>query len=400
MSRGRDSHLNRDEIARLVEEVESALMSPTPGSTSELSDHATACPACGLEVHAQRAVHTSVKGLVSSVTSERTSDCPSEEKWLPLSAGVFSRQDAAPLLEHASSCDYCGRLLRETTEALAPEQSDQSRDVVRQLASSDPRWQRELALRLRDLSLPAREAARSQTPSAFDRVWPHLAGKWTRWVLVGASALLMALGIGLWVESTRSSLLATNRLIAQAYSEQRTLVPRFEDARYGPLRQERGELNSQIDLPQALKDAKVQIAGELSRNSTNPGWLQAKARVDLLEHHHQAAIEALQQAVTSLPDDSSLNVDLAIAYFERAEATGQAEDYERASQLLNRALEKNPTDIVALFNRALVDEGSKKYSEAIRDWDRYLGLDPESEWADEAKRRREVDRQRKTTLRD
>jgi len=40
---------------------------------------------------------------------------------------------------------------------------------------------------------------------------------------------------------------------------------------------------------------------------------------------------------------------------------------------------------VALFNRALVYERMKKPGDASADWERYLELDPDGEWAAEAR---------------
>jgi tetratricopeptide (TPR) repeat protein len=223
----------------------------------------------------------------------------------------------------------------------------------------------------------------------------QLTGSWARWVLAGAGALLLA-GSGLWIENFRLSLSSTNQLIAQAYTEQRTVELRFPGASYGPLRQQRGEHISQRESPQALKDAKVQIARRLAHGSKEPNWLQAKARIDLLEGHFQAAIDTLQQAVVWHPDDSSLKVDLATAYFERAEPTGQPADYAPALDLLNQVLSNNPNHSVAIFNRAIVYERQHKYAEAMADWQRYLQVDPSGGWAAEANTRKEEAKTRRS----
>jgi hypothetical protein len=379
-----DIHLSREEIAQLVEEADSAPRSPALGSSRELVDHAVGCVACGFQVRSQRAVQTNLNALVSFVASERSSGCPAEGKWLPLSAGALSNQEAALLLEHASTCDYCGRLLRETAEALGPEQSGQTREVVRQLASSNPEWQRKLAHRLSDLPQPAEGGSLVRAPSTSGRIRMQPMGSWARWALAGVGALLLALGSGLWIKNFRLSLSSTNQLIAQAYTEQRTVELRFPGASYGQLRQQRGEHISQRERPQALKDAKVQIARRLAQDPKDPNWLQAKARVDLLEGHFQAAIDTLQQVEAWHPDDSSLKVDLSTAYFERAEPTGQPADYAPALDLLNQVLSNNPNNPVAIFNRAIVYKRQHKYAQAVADWQHYLQVDPSGEWAAEA----------------
>jgi len=85
-----------------------------------------------------------------------------------------------------------------------------------------------------------------------------------------------------------------------------------------------------------------------------------------------------------------VEIDLAAALYERAgtqpDPAASAADYEHALQSLNRALGKNPNDVVALFNRAQLYQQQKKYSEAIADWKRYLQIDPSGRWADAALR--------------
>jgi tetratricopeptide (TPR) repeat protein len=196
------------------------------------------------------------------------------------------------------------------------------------------------------------------------------------------------------MERSSPSLSSTNQLIAQAYAEQRPIDLRFPGAAYGPVRQERGESGpsrSRMDEPPQLLEAEIQIARGLARHPQDAGWLQAKARADLFEGHAQLAIDALQQAAALRSPDASLQIDLATAYFERAgtdpNPAQQAADYALALQSLNAVLDKNPNDLVALFNRAEVYQQLKKYSEAAADWRRYLQLDPAGEWADAARQR-------------
>jgi tetratricopeptide (TPR) repeat protein len=385
--RNTDNHLSREEIAQLVEETEAAPRSPMLESSRELVDHAAACVSCGLQVRSQCAVQTNLNALVSFVASERTSDCPAEGKWLPLSAGVLSEQEAAPLLEHASTCDYCARLLRETAAALEPEQSDQTRDVVKRLASSNPEWQRKLAHRLSDLSQPTADGSHVRTPSTSWRIRMQLMGRWARWALAGTVAVLLTLSIGLWINNSRSSLSSTNQLIAQAYTEQRPLVLRFPGARYGPLRQQRGEQSSKMDQPPELLEADLRVARSLARNPKDPGWLQAKASIDLLEGNYQSAIDTLQETRASRLDDFLLKLDLAMAFFERGQAKDQPDDYEKAAQLLALVLKDRPNDEVSIFNYAVTLERLGRYQDAIAAWKHYLQIDRSGEWSEEAQQR-------------
>ncbi|HYM74902.1 MAG TPA: hypothetical protein VE377_02900 [Candidatus Dormibacteraeota bacterium] len=187
------------------------------------------------------------------------------------------------------------------------------------------------------------------------------------------------------------SLSSTNQLIAQAYTEQRPFEWRFPDARYGPVRQRRGAPDPRMDESPALLEAESSIAHALAKHPDDPGWLQAKARTELLEGNYGVAIEALTRAESSSSADESLQLDLAIAYGERARSqtnrSSQFADYDRALQLLNQILARNPNNEVALFNRAVVNEQMNKRAEAVSDWERYLKLDSEGAWVDEAKKK-------------
>jgi tetratricopeptide (TPR) repeat protein len=191
-----------------------------------------------------------------------------------------------------------------------------------------------------------------------------------------------------------ASVSSTNKMIAEAYTEQRPFELRFPGAGYGPVRQQRSESgpsHSRMDEPAELLEAETQIARGLARHPNDPGWMQAKARADLFEGHYQEAIEELQKAKSERPEEASINVDLATAYFERAgdktENAEKAADYDLVLQALNEVLRKNPDNLVALFNRAEVYQQLKLYSDAAADWKHYLQLDPAGEWAREARER-------------
>jgi tetratricopeptide (TPR) repeat protein len=375
-------HLNKEEISWLADE-------DPPVPEHELvraRQHAEECNVCGSQVRTQRLVHVNLRSLSIPVASERTSDCPSEHKWLSLAAGIYS-EEVAPLLAHAADCDYCGGLLREVTDSLGSEPLAQEKSLVRQLVSSRPEWQRGLAEQL--ARWPKSTDADNDKKMLFSvptrlRVFKLR----NSWILGAAAVLLLGAGIGLWLGYSEPSLSATNQLISAAYTERRPFEPRFPGAGIGPLRQQRG-LQQQRESPQSLKEAKAIVARRLTRNPKNPGWLQAKARIDLLDGNYQSAIDGLLVTSMARPDDVSMMVDLATAYFERAETSGTSADLDLAIQSLNRALAKSPNDSVALFNRALVYEREQKYSEALADWDRYLQLNSADGWTAEARKRQE-----------
>jgi tetratricopeptide (TPR) repeat protein len=375
----------------LVETAEFAGATSPNFERDRAAAHANVCSACGARLRALRSAQANLRNMASTVSSERTRDCPAEDKWAALAAGFYAGAEAAPLLAHASECDYCGPLLREASEDFAPELSAQEQARIGQLPSVEAVWQRDVARKMVEMSGP-RPAANI---SSVRETRPHVGwsfSAWTRWAAPVAVAAVLAVAAALWIERS-PSLSSTNELIAHAYTAQRPIELRFPGAGYSPVRQERGEIGpqrSRMDEPPELLEAETQIARGLARHPKDPGWLQAKARTDLFDGNYLAAIDALQQAEAIRPDDLSLKLDLGIAYFERGESKhnpdDQIGDYNLALESLNSVLSTSPNNLVALFNRGMVYERLKKSSEATADWQRYLQLDPVGEWTREAKR--------------
>jgi hypothetical protein len=364
--------------------------------------HADGCSVCGSRLRDHRSVQSRIRSLVSPVASVHTTDgereagqtkdCPPAEKWTGIAAGLASAAEAGPLLLHASSCDYCGPRLLAATEDLDPEISFEESEVIRQLASAAAGWQRDLANKMAHASaVPGKAESRSSAETFWNFA------NWKLWAAPLGAAAVVAVGAAILVERNSPSLSSTNELIAQAYSEQRPIEWRFPGAAYAPVRQERGTsgaAGSGMDEPPALLEAETQIARARASHPHDTGWMQAQARADLFEFHADQAIDLLRQAASARSEDASLNIDLAAAFYERAgtqsDRAARAADYERALQSLNSVLSKNPSDVAALFNRALIYQQQKKYSEAIADWQRYLHIDSSGQWAEAAKQQLEA----------
>jgi tetratricopeptide (TPR) repeat protein len=177
-------------------------------------------------------------------------------------------------------------------------------------------------------------------------------------------------------------------LLARAYTEQRPFELRYAQADYGTLRVVKGSTDSsRLDRPPALLESEARIARELDAHPNDPRWLQARGRAELLDRDFDSAIADLQPHFTLRRVSTPLLTDLACAYFERAQAHGPQPDYKTALDFLNQALKMTPDDPVALFNRAIVYQRMQLYSQAIEDWRHYLGVDPNSQWAAEARKR-------------
>lgn len=311
-------------------------------------------------------------------------ECPRSVEWPRVAAGAVSFEASQDFLRHAAQCDHCGPLVK-TTGTLDDAFTVEEEAAIAKLESRLPD-RRDFSRRL---------SALSQAPTANPPLLSH--GKkralaWPVWVYGAAAAAVVAAALTLFLWLRPES---PDQLLAEAYSQQRTLTLRFSGAKYGPVRVLRGDsARSSLNEPQSLLDAKALIHSHLTREPGNPQWLDAKGRVDLLEANYEAAIQTFQRALDVEPNSPVLLVDTASAYFERAEIADRANDYSQAIEFLSRELAQNPGDPIALYNRALVNEKMFLFHQALEDWDRYLSIDAKGDWAEEARRHRDAVRQK------
>jgi CHAT domain-containing protein len=193
--------------------------------------------------------------------------------------------------------------------------------------------------------------------------------------------------VTVWFALRRNDPATANRLLARAYSEKRTLELRIPGAAYAPPSVSLGPSASFTSRPAALLKAEALIASQIESNPSEPAWLQAQARADVLEGKYAAAIEALRRALQLQPHSPDILTDLGTAYFQQAQQADRKEDLGVAYEYLSQALQVRPDDPVSLFNRAIVAERQFLFQQALDDWDHYLRVDGSSPWADEARSR-------------
>ena len=382
MTRPIERHLTPDELDVLCASGEPAANGEHDLDPGEIQIHLSECVDCRDLVRRHAAVAGQLMHLRDNSQIERGPDCPPEEEWPRMAAGLQSRSDAAQLAEHAASCDYCGPLFREATEDLADAGNSEEDAMIASLQTSQRHGRRDLAARLSRLSEGDRKQQGSHSWASFS-IWPRFA--------VGLAALALLLFVGIRVFAPHPSAEATaENLIAQAYTQERSFDVRFPGAAYAPLAAERGSESSRVNRPAALLDAEALVARNLAAHPLDPRWLAAKGRIDLLEWNSDSAIKSFKQALELRPDSAQFKSDLASAYFQRAEATGQSIDYGLAAEWYGRALAQEPHNPVALFNRAITYERMFLYDQALQDWQHYLKVDPKSGWATEARTRMEA----------
>jgi CHAT domain-containing protein/tetratricopeptide (TPR) repeat protein len=315
--------------------------------------------------------------LKSSEPALHQADCPDLALWRELAAGVTPPKESLAHIQHASRCDHCGPLLREAVaevSGLNQAMTESERAKVATLASAQQEWQRHLAQHMAGATRP------NPSLPPWRKAWANFPKR----ALAGA-ALAAVVAAASWIAVHWRGSDSTDLLLARAYTERRTLEVRFRGAAYAPLRVQRGPEASFADRPLSLLKAEALIAGQLTSHPSDPSWLQAKARADLLEGKYDAAVESLRRALELSPDSPELVVDLASAYFQRAQTEDRPQDYGAAFESLSKVLAQRPDDPVALFNRAIISEHQFLYHQALDDWEHYLHVDARSQWADEAR---------------
>ena len=384
-----NEHIGTAELARLLEKSRGRAESV---DAANAHPHLAACPACREQFEELALVDRELADMKPTEFRSPQGDCPSRDVWREIAGGLAPPSETITHIEHASCCDYCGPLLRGAVAELAElngELTETERKHIASLESASGEWQRRLAQRI------------TGTPhSGPDRKLTL----WWRWLssprvaLAGAS-LLAVVAVGSWAivhryQVYRNQPATAERLLARAYTQQRTLELRIAGAAYAPLRVSRGPAASFTSRPAALLRAEALIAGQLESHPSDPSWLQAQAQADMLESKYDAAVEALRHALELDPHSPAFLTDLATAYFLRAQQEDRKDDFGAAYEYLSQALKLQPDDPVALFNRAIVSEHLFLYQQALDDWDHYLRVDPNSQWANEARDKANAVRER------
>jgi CHAT domain-containing protein len=205
------------------------------------------------------------------------------------------------------------------------------------------------------------------------------------------TAAVVSLGLASWwmYRAPTRELQSAERLLAEAYAGQRTSELRLP-GEYAPMRAQPIGGAATFSRPIALLDAESRIARGLAANPEDPEWLRLRARADMLEGDYEDAVSVMRRAVDSRPDDASLIADLGVAYAMRAEGEHREIDYGAAIDTLWRVLRARPDFALAVFNRAVVYERMFLFDDARKDWERYLQLDSNGGWADEARGRKQA----------
>ena len=373
-----DRHLDSDELDALLSlHVPDDAGRLSKQQVREAQRHVEYCQDCDRKLK----MHRSAQNLISQRATGKPANgpnCPDESEWVKIAAGLVEEAEAKERMKHAAQCGHCGPLLKIAAETLSDEISPDEEAVLANLNSASSNWQAQMAETLRS------EGIRRRVSLSAPSFWKTLVYSPRFAFAAGAIVIVVVAGwIGLQVLRPASA----EQLLAQAYTQRRTIDVRIPGAVYAPVRVERAGSDSSFDKPEALLKAEALISENLRKHPSDPVWLDAKGQAELLDGEYDNAIKTLQRGLEVNPDSAQLMADLGAAYFARAKSTNRPIDYGTAIEFLGKVLTKNPNDPIALFNRALASEQIFLYSQAVDDWEHYLRLDPRGQWSDEARRR-------------
>src|SRR5258708_4305590 len=178
-------------------------------------------------------------------TGKRGPDCPDEQTWLSWAAGLLTDEEAAGYVAHAAACDRCALSLREAMEDLAYDMTPEEQKALAQLPTALPEWQREMATKLaaqqrgqRSDDVVLEETKETEIPEEAQRPeisrpnlqprhnpafswWPGLA-----WAAAPPAVAIIAVAVG-WLVWLKTREPDVNQLLAEAYTEQRTIELRM-----------------------------------------------------------------------------------------------------------------------------------------------------------------------------
>ncbi len=373
-----DHHFSDDDLDRLLGQ-ELNLAAAPPGSDSA-HFHAQSCPACREQLEELRSFARLLRSLPASAPTAPLAGCPEEDVWLRLAARLVPATEIDPLLDHAIGCDTCALRFHEALADLAVPATPAEQSVLAALPTASPAWQSALARRLRESAAPP-------AISFWRRaLHPPLLFAWT-----GLALCLLIVTSWFVLRSARRT--GADALLAEAYTEQRTIEPRIGLTPWSPVRQQRGASAGARMGRTALLRAEAEIASHLRRDPEDVTWLDASGRAAMLEDSEdsiEAAVVTLEKASRLAPDNAQVSTDLASAYLLRAEFLNRPEDAALAVELLGKVLATDPGSETAVFNYALALEKLQLRQKAVTAWNAFLQRFPSSSWCGEARQHRDV----------
>lgn len=224
-----------------------------------------------------------------------------------------------------------------------------------------------------------------------------------RWAVPLTAGIIMLLGLSGVIRRAlfRSPVEQAVAILKKAYSQERPIESRLSGFDHSPWVQRRGDERQSVDS--TLRDeAALILLGEVNNRPT-PQSRQALGNLNLLGGKTDEAIKQLEAALKNDSDNARIHNDLGVALMELGKAQSvkigadknEAERvrgeslilFGRANEHFSLALKADSTLNEALFNQALCLQQLGLIDQAKARWNQYLQIEPNGEWANEARRK-------------
>jgi tetratricopeptide (TPR) repeat protein len=205
-----------------------------------------------------------------------------------------------------------------------------------------------------------------------DRHLPRSTGSFPSWLLalVGVAAVLLIGVVSVYFLQRRSEPQSASEVVQLLLNRNRPFESRMSNEKHLPIYRTRGA----EDPAQSYSS----LASEMTRLGAPTHEM---GRFWLLQKDFERATSYLEIAVAESGATAAVYNDLGVAYLE----SGDPLKTEKARLEFQLALKQDPEFAPAIFNFALFYELTNAVEQAKAEWNRYLELDPKSEWADEAR---------------
>jgi CHAT domain-containing protein len=377
-----EDHLSPQELASLPSFSEARA---SEGQEQLMFQHLAQCVDC-LRLSQAQAVLVGLRSLDVAVDRDL---CPQDEIWLEFAAGLRP-SESSTLLAHAASCRLCANALKEALDLIIFDQVDISsspEELIPDLASSDPAWQRQVAAKMMAADPVLTEGASTPLRTSFMAKKTAHPPSWLTW---SVAAVLFVGVVATFTIFWRSTHPSEAKLLALAYNKQRITalrIPGGQPVEMASTTRSGEGATEGLTEPSELLELRLRAQRHLDQSPNSPYWHQILGEIELLRKNGLAArrnFEIAQASDASLPN---LLPDLAGAWFEVGESTGKATDYAQAEEKYLEELQnlKNgkvpPTGAALLhYNLALCLERQGQTDEALVQLNAALSLEKASAW--------------------
>jgi len=233
------------------------------------------------------------------------------------------------------------------------------------------------------------------------RLW--LRAFFTRWWSAPVlAALLLAAGFGIWRAFFYQSPLDEGlAALSRAYRDQRLIEARITGFDYAILTRERGQRGNQV-VQDELEES-LTLLRKAARARADAESFHALGKFYLARGDFDQSAAQFNTALKLAPDAATVHSDLGAALLLKLKSEAAArgsglspQTVDEAILHINKALELNAGLPEALFNRGLLYEALNLDEPARKSWETYLTKDNHSRWAEEARKKLEALRKKKS----